>query len=550
MQKVLRDDSTPEIIRAPLANTVLKSKILDMGEPKAILALAMDPPNLSNLQNTILMLKEIGALLNISDNSALDGELTSLGRVMANLPLNVHLTKLIVLGHVFDVLQDAIIMAASLSVKNMFHIGCYETESTYYNKVEWAAKSASDCIANLNVFKVWRNDKTNRRITTAFEERKWARQNGVRMRTLREINALVSELSFKLSSFGIKEYIGPEKHKWNNLFVNRTVILKVIIAGAFYPNYFVKLPCDVVHRRKGMEKMLVTHDPSNTVVLQGWPWEQPGPLYAKRFQEIFAQYMRLQNDDITVTFDGSSSVYVKYEKPDGHIFVQNAIKMKQYRIPIQIDLLPKNEALCRANELGLMDVFEPAASSSSTESSDWTIKMYNNKPYPELPKDSEYRSKVTLQGPVSPLEAQLVHLTTSGTLRRVSVEKSSVNSVLLDTQPNNPRGLFLVAQSIHHHARMNDYLILRNTTLLPDTPGFASLIILIFTPYMELRRDLLGVRYIGALCGLGYDHATGLSLYPEHDLQNTFDVEITMNDLRTVRSSLNIQISRGCLTLL
>ena len=46
-----------------LVQVVLDTKLLDMGAPKEILALAMDPPDMDNIQNTIMSLKEIGALL-------------------------------------------------------------------------------------------------------------------------------------------------------------------------------------------------------------------------------------------------------------------------------------------------------------------------------------------------------------------------------------------------------------------------------------------------------------------------------------------------------
>ena len=42
---------------------MLDTKLLDMGAPNEILALAMDPPDMDNIQNTIMSLKEIGALL-------------------------------------------------------------------------------------------------------------------------------------------------------------------------------------------------------------------------------------------------------------------------------------------------------------------------------------------------------------------------------------------------------------------------------------------------------------------------------------------------------
>ena len=41
-------------------------------------------------------------------------------------------------------------------------------------------------------------------------------------------------------------------------------------------------------------------------------------------------------------------------------------------------------------------------------------------------------------------------------------------------------------------------------------------------------------RYIGALCGLGCDPATGESLYSLHDLEIAFDTAITQQDLDRV----------------
>lgn len=51
------------------------------------------------------MLKTSRGKINISD-----GDMTFLGKVMALMPLDVHLSKLIVLGYMFSVLQDTIIM--------------------------------------------------------------------------------------------------------------------------------------------------------------------------------------------------------------------------------------------------------------------------------------------------------------------------------------------------------------------------------------------------------------------------------------------------------
>ena len=46
---------------------------------------------------------------------AFDGDLTFVGLVMADIPLDVHLTKLILMGHVLGFLDEAIIMACALN---------------------------------------------------------------------------------------------------------------------------------------------------------------------------------------------------------------------------------------------------------------------------------------------------------------------------------------------------------------------------------------------------------------------------------------------------
>lgn len=41
-------------------------KLLDMGEPRALLATALSPPSLSDIERTILLLKEVGLIFVIA----------------------------------------------------------------------------------------------------------------------------------------------------------------------------------------------------------------------------------------------------------------------------------------------------------------------------------------------------------------------------------------------------------------------------------------------------------------------------------------------------
>ena len=68
---------------------------------KALLALVMDPPKWSNIVKTISTLKEVGALYTTANGKETvdDGDLSYLGRVLAFLPIDVYLGKLIMLGN-------------------------------------------------------------------------------------------------------------------------------------------------------------------------------------------------------------------------------------------------------------------------------------------------------------------------------------------------------------------------------------------------------------------------------------------------------------------
>lgn len=151
--------------------------------------------------------------------------------------------------------------------------------------------------------------------------------------------------------------------------------------------------------------------------------------------------------------------------------------------------------------------------------------------YPESPRESECNDAVYLKGPFSPLKIELQNLCTVGASKKALVDSTSVNAVLLDVNPEESESsLLLVAASVTQNPK-GDKLCLRNTTRMPNARGLTSLLALIFAPRIELKRNNLGNRYVGALCGLGFHPITKASLFPEHDMPITFDVDITNDDL-------------------
>ncbi|KAI5643102.1 helicase associated domain (HA2) domain-containing protein [Phthorimaea operculella] len=201
------EECRPEILRCPLERLVLLAKMLNIGPPSDTLALAMDPPDMSNIHRTILVLKEIGGLKKTLDGEwcQSDGDMTYLGRIMAKLPLDVRASKLIVLGHIFGCLEESIIMAASMSVKNIFSSPFRERLNAYNSKLTWADGSTSDCIAHYNVYKVWNYLRQQQHFKQQGQnEAQWARRFYLQVRSLKELDDLVRELKMRLSREGIE----------------------------------------------------------------------------------------------------------------------------------------------------------------------------------------------------------------------------------------------------------------------------------------------------------------------------------------------------------
>lgn len=65
----MSQSSKQEILRSPLEQVVLKTKLLDMGPPYRILTLTIDPPKLTDILKAIQVLKDLGGLHRTCDGN-------------------------------------------------------------------------------------------------------------------------------------------------------------------------------------------------------------------------------------------------------------------------------------------------------------------------------------------------------------------------------------------------------------------------------------------------------------------------------------------------
>ncbi|KAM6444997.1 ATP-dependent RNA helicase TDRD9 [Rhynochetos jubatus] len=327
------EKSIPEILCCPLGTTVLKIKKLDMGGPKALLATALSPPSVSDIERTILQLKELGALTACTqtEENPHDGELTFLGRVLVELPVDLHLGKLIVLGHVFGCLEECLIIAAALSLRNFFAVPFKQHVDGYRNKLFFTGSSKSDCIAIVNAFKKWQACRLKGELKHPKEELEWGRSNSIHIKKVREVAELFHNLSKRVSAFNM--YVNSQPPAMDQEFVyKQRFILQVVIAGAFYPNYFTFGKCD----EEIAVRDLAGKDPKTTVMLKNIP--PYGYLYHKQLQSLFRQCGQVKS----IAYDGSKA-FVEFSHNPMESFkilpaVYLSVKMSQLKIPLELNV--------------------------------------------------------------------------------------------------------------------------------------------------------------------------------------------------------------------
>eukprot|EP00930_Biecheleria_cincta_P029236 TRINITY_DN20352_c0_g1_i1.p1 TRINITY_DN20352_c0_g1~~TRINITY_DN20352_c0_g1_i1.p1 ORF type:complete len:2384 (-),score=428.36 TRINITY_DN20352_c0_g1_i1:36-7187(-) len=106
----------PEILSIPLESIYLRSMVLlgRIGSPELLLGQLMDPPPQARITGAAQNLRDLGAIT--------DDQVGPLGRIAVFMPTTIQLTKLIVIGWSLEIPADAIVIAAALSVDDIFQM--------------------------------------------------------------------------------------------------------------------------------------------------------------------------------------------------------------------------------------------------------------------------------------------------------------------------------------------------------------------------------------------------------------------------------------------
>lgn len=139
----------------------------------------------------------------------------------------------------------------------------------------------------------------------------WANRCHLNIRSLKEMHLLRQEILERLEGFNLKTRNSYQHVHWMDR--EKTTILKIVIAGAFYPNYFTRTTLNDTDRERGLYHILCGNDPCSTVYFTNFNTKHIGQLYAHFIKDIFRD-LEIGPQDIEVRFQpGSEKVLVTFK---------------------------------------------------------------------------------------------------------------------------------------------------------------------------------------------------------------------------------------------
>ncbi|CAH1796146.1 unnamed protein product [Owenia fusiformis] len=167
--------STPEIQRVPLEGLILQ--MANMGLPDARKFPFIEKPDISNIETSIIVLQEQGALTE-------EEVLTPIGKMLAQLPVDVVIGKMLIMGSIFHMMDPVLSVAAALSVQSPL------TSNSYYdydckNNMKNIESDHGDPFTLLSAFDEWIQVKAEGRGT-----KKWCKRRGLEEQRFYEMTKL------------------------------------------------------------------------------------------------------------------------------------------------------------------------------------------------------------------------------------------------------------------------------------------------------------------------------------------------------------------------
>ena len=180
--------TTPEIRRVPLHSLLLS--MISMGLPDARKFPFLEPPSNKSIEEALQSLKDQSALTN-------NEELTPMGRMLARLPVDITIGKMLILSSAFDLTEPILSLAAALSVQSPI-----TTHSLHDRNAIESRRSLNstdgDPFTLLNAYNKWLEIKSEDQ-----NSKKWCKKRGLEEQRFYEMTKLRQQFKDILKDAGL-----------------------------------------------------------------------------------------------------------------------------------------------------------------------------------------------------------------------------------------------------------------------------------------------------------------------------------------------------------
>lgn len=227
-------DSEPEMMRVSLESVVLHVLSMKKSDVSSYLAAALDPPSLASISSAISNLLEAGAIREPPSSKAVST--TALGQHLTNLPLDLRLGKLLILGCLFQCLGPLLTVAALMSCKPLFAIPFERREELSAVRKKKASGLKSDLLTDAAFFDEWALMHKQGRATNA-EIKQFVFENHLSTSTLRDVASTRLDLLSNLQEIGFapRGYTPYSSHVLDT-HAGDKIILRALLAASLWPN--------------------------------------------------------------------------------------------------------------------------------------------------------------------------------------------------------------------------------------------------------------------------------------------------------------------------
>lgn len=233
-RKMLQDGQ-PEMVRVPLESVILHVLSMNKNDVTSYLRGALDPPSLASISSAIANLFEAGAIRRVKSSQHLAA--TALGRHLSNLPLDLRLGKLLILGCLFNCLSPLLTVAAIMSCKPLFSISFERRDELTATRQKMAADRKSDLLTDAAFYDEWAAMRKNNTAGNA-QIKQFVSDNYLSPSSLRDIASTRLDLLSNLQEIGFvpRGYSSYSSHVLDH-HAGETATLRGLISAALWPSF-------------------------------------------------------------------------------------------------------------------------------------------------------------------------------------------------------------------------------------------------------------------------------------------------------------------------